>query len=118
MSYEIIDGNIVTFKGNTLVVPFTFNIDLTGLTLILSAKKTLSDTSYILQSINSTHDDAVNGITHLSLSHTQTNIAAGEYPIDINLIKYDTDGTTILEQNTIFPTIENKEANLIILDQP
>lgn len=112
MTYKFIDGNIEIFKRDDSTIPLSFNVDLTGSTIYLSAKTALADTTYVVQVTNSTHDDPVNGISHITIPSASSNITAGSYFVDIVL------SSSTLGRNTIFPSIENETAYLIILDHP
>lgn len=102
MSYQIIDNNIVMPIGDTATIPLTFNIDITGSTIYLSAKATLSDTSYALQVSNSVHDNATNGISHIKINPVNTKyLKAGNYYIDFVIVLASGD------RHTFYPKIEN-----------
>ena len=114
MGFKNIDGNIYIFKSTDATIPLTFNIDITNSTVYLSAKASLSDTTFILQVSNNIHDDAINGITHIDLTPTDTYIEAGEYYMDI-VIDVSSDNE---EVHVVYPTEEMQTAKLIILDHP
>lgn len=62
--------------------------DITGWTVFFTVKKSLSDTdaeAVISKDITS-HTDAANGITHIALSNTDTDIGIGLYKADIQVL--------------------------------
>lgn len=101
MGYQFIENNLVIPKGDTALIPLSFNIDITGATVYLSAKTNLDDTSYILHISNNIHDDAVNGITHIKITPTDSNIDAGNYYLDFVIILLNGD------RHTFYPKINN-----------
>lgn len=114
MAYQIIDNNIVIPKGDTADIPLTFNIDITGSTVYLSAKSNLDNTTFDLQVSNSVHDDPINGITHIEITTTDSNIAAGNYYVDFVIVLFSGD------RHTFYPKIENTydgEIDYLVIQQ-
>lgn len=117
MGHKFIDGNIEIFRKNTANIPLSFNIDITGATVYLTATNTLMGTSTtiptpILQVSNATHDDPTNGITHIEITPDDSDISAGQYYVDIQIELLSG------EKHVVFPIVENEIAYLIVLDHP
>lgn len=80
-------------RGNDVNLNLTFKdkagqpIDLTGKTVFFTAKSDpeCSDENADIQAQTTDHSDPTNGVTVVSLSHTQTLIDAGTYQYDFKL---------------------------------
>jgi hypothetical protein len=72
-------------------------VDLTGDTIFLTVKEDVSDTddNALIKKDVTSHTDAENGITAISLSNSDTDVAAGDYYFDIQR-KHDSSITTIM----------------------
>jgi hypothetical protein len=85
-------------------------IDITGQTLLFTVKKKTggndSDSDALISKTITTHSDPTNGITELTLTDADTNVAPGEYPFDFkridsgSVIGYDSGTLTIVETVT------------------
>lgn len=91
--------NILNFeavRGDDFSFNFAFEddsgpVDITDwiLTLTIKSKASLTDAEAELQKVVSTHDDAVNGITTIPITHDDTLHLQGVYKYDIELQKND-----------------------------
>ena len=93
-------ANITIFKGNpynatiTIVDEDSVAYDITGMTVFFTVKKltdnTSVDTAALITKDITTHSDAANGVTTLSLTAIQTNIAVGDYKWDLRVYELAT----------------------------
>lgn len=85
--------NLEIFRGDTKSYNLTFvdddgaAIDLTNATIYFTVKTspTVVDASASIQKIVTSHTDAVNGLSQVSLTATDTNLTIGTYYYDIQL---------------------------------
>jgi len=108
MALEISGNDIYIRLGDSGVINLDFNIDITGATVYFTAKSSIDDTSNALQKIITNHSDPTNGITAISLSSTDTDLAAGAYVYDIQINLAD--GAV----HTVYPSDPNKTGRLYI----
>jgi hypothetical protein len=78
------------YKENTQTISLSFDgVDLTGATVYFTVKSApdddATDTTAVIKKDVTSHIDALNGQTVISLTATDTNIAAGKYGYDIKL---------------------------------
>ena len=115
MAYQIIENNIVMPKGDTAIIPLNFDFDLTDCVITLSVKTLLTDTSFIFQATNSTHIDAVNGLSSITITPADTkSLKAGNYFVDFVIVLAND------ERHTFFPKISNTydgEVEYLILQE-
>lgn len=84
---------ISIIKGDTSNITVTFTdenstaIDLTGSTVFFTVKKALSDSddNALIKKDITSHTDAVNGITEIILTPTDTSINSGSYKADLQI---------------------------------
>lgn len=82
-------ADLFIIRGDTVSLPFTVDMDLTGATVYFTAKSTISnsadDSDKVIQVEVTNHDDPTNGVTTIPLSSTVTNVAPGTYYYDIQI---------------------------------
>jgi len=87
-------SNLTIIRGDSEVLNITWQdadgvaIDLTGKTIFFTAKKLDSDSDddAVITAQNSVHDDAEKGITHISLSSSDTDVEPRDYYYDFQLV--------------------------------
>ena len=79
MAFNILDnGDIVLKQGDSDLLEFSFTddngnpIDITGTTLYFSVKQFIDDASYVFQKTITSHTDASNGQTEVTISSSDT----------------------------------------------
>lgn len=95
--------NLSIFKGDDKTWTITFKdvdgdaIDLTGKTLFFTIKtiKTDPDTSALIRKDINSHTNPTGGITALTLSHDETDLTAGIYYFDFQLVDSSSNVTTL-----------------------
>lgn len=82
-------ADLFIIRGDSLNIPFTVNMDITGATVFFTAKAALdndvADTSAVISVEVTSHDDPANGSTTIPLSTSDTNVTPGEYFYDIQI---------------------------------
>jgi hypothetical protein len=72
-------------------------IDITGTTVTMTIKRSLSDATATLTKVVTDHTDPVNGKTTITLSPTDTGIATGSYYYDVQIDGGSISKTTVLK---------------------
>jgi len=72
-------------------------IDITDATVKMTIKRSLSDATPTLEKTVTSHTDAVNGKTTITLTTTDTNIEVGNYYYDVQISGGSLSKTTILK---------------------
>jgi len=74
-------------------------IDITGYTIRFTAKEKISDADVdaVFAKVITVHEDAVNGISQLELSKTDTDLDAGSYLFDVQITTDEEEVYTVLE---------------------
>ena len=109
-----IQNNLMTVRqGDSFVLNFEIKnkgkpVNLSGASLLMQARDTANN---LIFSLSGTMVDAIKGKVALLLSPTQTNIAVGDYNVDIQLTTAD--GSV----NTIWPANVNQIGTLRITAQ-
>lgn len=93
-------AKIQFYRENTVNINLTFpGVDLTGATVYFTVKPDFdddqSDASALIQKDVTSHSDAVNGGTVVSLTPADTSVEAGKYVYDIKLKKSTGEQTTV-----------------------
>lgn len=92
-------ADLFIIRGDTVSLPFTVDMDLTGCTVFFTAKPTISDavddSDATIEVTVTEHDDPTNGITTIPLSSSDTNVAPGTYYYDIQIKDGDGNITSI-----------------------
>ena len=96
-------SNLEMYRGDDKTFNVTFTdadgnaINLTGATVFLTVKKkqTDPDTAAIIAKKVTSHSQATAGITAVTVTHTDSNVAVGSYYYDIQLVDSNTTVTTI-----------------------
>lgn len=99
---------ITIYDNNDKVINLNLNdangdaIDITGYKFIFTIKKKDSDTDAqaLLKKEVTSHSNPTGGITSIFLTDADTNLSAGDYPYDIQMIA-DTGAITTLIRDTI-----------------
>ncbi|HSA06135.1 MAG TPA: hypothetical protein P5556_03040 [Candidatus Gastranaerophilales bacterium] len=108
MAITISGNDIYIKKGDSASINLDFNINITGATLYFTVKASIDNTENTFQKVVTSHSDAANGLTTITLSSTDTNITAGQYVYDIQI---NLQGGAV---HTIFPSNANKTGYLYI----
>lgn len=97
-------------RGATYDEELPLGMDLTGATVYFTAKTDydddMTDTSALIKKDITVHDDALNGISRLTLTSDETTIPTGKYKCDVHV--KTADGTVIIyepETLIIEPTV-------------
>lgn len=103
-------ARLTLYRGATYSEPLSLGMDLTAAIVFFTVKpdfdEDVTDTAAIISKDITTHVDAVNGLTTLTLTSADTDKPAGDYVCDIHVKKAD--GTVIVykpETFTIKPTV-------------
>jgi len=85
------NGDILLKQGDSDILEFAFTddignpIDITGSTLYFSVKSSIDDSIYYFQKTVTSHTNAANGLTEVSISSSDTDIS-GQYFYDCVLV--------------------------------
>ena len=82
------DDHTINLEITKTVNGVTSAYDLTGAKVWFTIRKNYNDpddTNYLIQKSTTTHDNASGGLTHLDLSHIDTNVAIGQYYYDVQI---------------------------------
>ena len=111
-------ANITIFKGNpynatiTIVDEDSVAYDITGMTVFFTVKKltdnTSVDTAALITKDMTSHSDPEIGVTTLSLTAIQTNIAVGDYKWDLRIYDSETQLNTALGTCTVTDVVTKR----------
>lgn len=88
-------------KGDTAVLNFDFNIDITGATLYFTVKKNLSDSdsAAAIAKVQTTHTDPTEGQTTITITNSDSDIDLGGYYYDCQITLASGAVHTVLPSN-------------------
>ncbi len=109
-------GDMYLRKGDSDEIALNFYTDeaksvpknITGATVYLTVKSNVGDVSNVMQKVVTSHDDAENGQTTISVTSSDTDITAGIYYYDIQI------NLASGEVHTVMPSDPNKMAKFIV----
>lgn len=84
-------ADLFLIRSDSVTLPFTVDMDLTGATVFFTAKPTISnavdDSDSVISVEVTDHSNPEGGVTSIPLSSSDTNVAPGEYYYDIQIKK-------------------------------